>query len=112
MNLHFINSTESWIYFVNDGTTGVFNNRGKPIHDFIETSSISAKEHKNGNHPTQKPVALMKHFVEILSNPGSVVLDPFMGSGSTGVACCGSNRLFLGIELSEEYFINASIRLR
>ncbi len=112
MNLHFINSTESWIYFVNDATTGVFNNGGKPIHDFIETSTITPKEHKQGNHPTQKPVALMKHFIEILSNPGGIILDPFMGSGSTGVACAGSNRMFLGIELSEEYFNNASIRLR
>lgn len=112
MNLHFINSTESWLYFVNDATTGVFNNGGKPIHDFIETSSISAKEHKNGNHPTQKPIALMKHFVDILSNADGVVLDPFMGSGSTGVACAGSNRMFLGIELSEEYYNNALIRLK
>lgn len=111
MNLHFINSTESWIYFVNEATTGVFNNGGKPIHDFIETATISAKEHKQGNHPTQKPVALMKHFIEILSNPDGIILDPFMGSGSTGVACVGSNRMFLGIELSEEYFKNASKRL-
>lgn len=111
MNLHFINSTESWLYFVNDANTGVFNNEGKPIHDFIETATISAKEHKNGNHPTQKPVALMKHFVDILSNPDGVVLDPFMGSGSTGMACKGSNRLFIGIELSGEYYNNASIRL-
>ncbi len=49
----------------------------------------------------------MKHFVDILSEPDGVVLDPFMGSGSTGVACASSNRLFLGIELSEEYFNNA-----
>ena len=112
MNLHFINSTESWLYFVNDATTGVFNNGGKPIHDFIETATISPKEHKNGNHPTQKPVALMKHFVEILSNSDGVILDPFMGSGSTGVACANTNRMFLGIELSEEYFQNATIRLK
>lgn len=112
MNLHFINSTESWLYFVNDATTGVFNNGDKPIHDFIETATISPKEHKQGNHPTQKPVALMKHFVDILSNSDGVVLDPFMGSGSTGVACAGSNRMFLGIELSEEYFNSALIRLK
>ena len=53
----------------------------------------------------------MKHFIEILSNPDGIILDPFMGSGSTGVACVGSNRMFLGIELSEEYFKNASKRL-
>lgn len=112
MNLHFINSTESWLYFVNDATTGVFNNNGKPIHDFIETATISASEHKKGNHPTQKPISVMKHFVDILSNDDGVVLDPFMGSGSTGVACENSHRLFLGIELNEEYFNNTKLRLQ
>lgn len=104
MNLHFINSTESWLYFINEGTTGTFNNNGKPIHDFVETSTISSSERKLGKHPTQKPVALMEHFISLLSNPGDTILDPFMGSGSTGVAAINANRKFIGIELNEEYF--------
>lgn len=104
MNLQFINSTEPWVYLVNDATTGVFNNKGKAIHDFIETSTISPKERKIGKHPTQKPLALMEHFIEILSNPGDVVLDPFLGSGTSGVASVKLNRKFVGIELSQEYF--------
>ena len=111
MNLHFINSTETWIYLVNNGTTGTFNNDGKAIHDFIETSIISTKERKFGKHPTQKPIALLNHFIKILSNENDVVLDPFMGSGSTGVSCKKLNRKFIGIELNSDYFEIAKNRI-
>lgn len=104
MNLQFVNSTETWVYMVNDGTTGTFNNEGKVLHDFVETATISNKERKHGKHPTQKPIGLMKHFIGILCNEGETVLDPFMGSGSTGVACKELNRNFIGIELNESYF--------
>lgn len=111
MNLHFINSTESWLYFINDGTTGTFNNGGKPVHDFVETATISNAERKHGKHPTQKPIALMRHFINLLSNPGDVVLDPFMGSGTTGVAAVNENRRFIGIELNPDYFNLSNSRL-
>lgn len=111
MNLHFLNSTESWLYFINEGTTGTFNNKGKPIHDFVETAIIPASERKLGKHPTQKPIVLMKHFVSLLSNPGDTILDPFMGSGSSGVAALLENRNFIGIELNNEYFQLANKRL-
>lgn len=104
MNLHFVNSTEAWIYFINAGKTGKFNNRGKVIHDFYESSVIGAKEKKHGKHPTQKPVALMGHFIELLSDENDLVLDPFMGSGSTGVAAMTNKRSFYGIELDEGYY--------
>lgn len=104
MNLQFINSTETWIYMVNDGTTGTFNNEGKAIHDFVETTTISNKERKFGKHPTQKPIGLLSHFIEILSNENDTVLDPFMGSGSTGVSCKKLKRKFIGIELNEKYY--------
>ena len=104
MNLHFINSTEAWLYFVNESLTGTFNNSKLAIHDFIETPTIAKKEKRIVNHPTQKPIALIDHFVRILSNPNDVVLDPFMGSGSTGVSSINLNRKFIGIELSSSYF--------
>ena len=103
MNLHFINSTETWLYFIYKAHTGTFNNEGKVLHDFVETSVASAGERRYGKHPTQKPVALMEHFVSILSNEGDHVLDPFMGSGSTGVAAAALHRNFTGIELDKEY---------
>ena len=111
MNLHFINSIEPWLYFINDGHTGTFNNEGKPIHDFIETSTITASEHRLGNHPTQKPKALLSHFIKLLSNESDVVLDPFMGSGSTGVVCEQLNRNFIGFEINSNYYNIACQRI-
>lgn len=113
MNLHFVNSTEAWLYFTYKSKTGTFNNEGKAIHDFVESSVVTLDEKRFGKHPTQKPVSLLKHFVRLLSNPGDVILDPFMGSGSTGVAVkdIGEGRSFIGIELSEEYFQIAQKRI-
>lgn len=104
MNLHFVNSMESWVYFVNGAKTGTFNNDGKVLHDFYESSVTPQSEKRYGRHPTQKPVELMDYFIKTLTNPGDLVLDPFMGSGSTGVSALGLNRKFTGIELNEEYF--------
>lgn len=112
MNLHFINSTECWLYFINEGTTGTFNNEGKVIHDYYETSVTAGKEKKHGSHPTQKPLDLINHFVKLLSNPGDVVLDPFMGSGSTGVSCELLKRNFLGIELEKKYYELTKTRIK
>lgn len=81
----------------------LFNNKGKAVHDFFETSVTPAGEKKFGKHPTQKPVALLETFVELLSNEGEVVFDPFMGSGSTGVAALKHNRKFIGVDLNNEY---------
>jgi site-specific DNA-methyltransferase (adenine-specific) len=61
-------------------------------------------EKKHGKHPNQKPLRLMTELVGILTNEGDIVLDPFMGSCSTGVACVNSSRNFIGIELNEGYF--------
>ena len=111
MNLHFINSTEGWVYFINEGTTGTFNNKGKVIHDFIETSLTPKTEKGFGGHPTQKPLSILTKFVDILSNPNDVVLDPFMGSGSTGVAAEILDRKFIGIELEKKYYEIAKQRI-
>ena len=111
MNLHFINSTESWIYFTNGSKTGTFNNKGEALHDFYETAVTPKNERAHGKHPTQKPLQLMSHFVKVLSNPGDTVLDPFMGSGSTGVAAVINGRKFIGIELDPVYFQIAQSRI-
>ena len=62
-------------------------------------------------HPTQKPIDLMKYLIEVSSNENDIVLDPFMGSGSTGVACVNTNRNFIGIELDKTYFDIAKQRI-
>ena len=68
---------------------------------------------KTNSHPTIKPVALMRYLVRLTKTPtGGVVLDPFMGSGTTGVACLKEDREFIGIEKDEDYFKIASERLK
>ena len=62
-------------------------------------------------HPTQKPLALMKALIRDFTQSGEVVLDPFMGSGTTGVACLEQQRRFIGIERDPHYFATACARL-
>lgn len=63
-------------------------------------------------HPTQKPLPLLQELVGLFSSPGDTVLDPFMGSGTTGVACAKLGRKFIGIELEEKYFDIACERIQ
>lgn len=63
-------------------------------------------------HPAKKPVELIKRFVRISSVSGDVVLDPFMGSGTTGVACRELGREFIGIEKEPKYFDMASVAIK
>ena len=63
-------------------------------------------------HPTVKPVALMAHFIRLHTMPGDAVLDPFMGSGTTGVACVNMDREFIGVELDPQFYEMAEKRLK
>ena len=62
-------------------------------------------------HPTQKPLELMKWCIENYTNPGDTILDPFMGSGTTGVACVQTGRKFIGIEIDPVYYEIAKKRI-
>jgi len=62
-------------------------------------------------HPTQKPIRLMSRFVLWHTQPGDLVLDPFMGSGATGIAAVLAGRSFLGVELDEHWFAVAEKRI-
>jgi DNA modification methylase len=66
---------------------------------------------ERGQHPTQKPVALMEYLIKTYTTEGEIVLDFTMGSGSTGVAARNLNRRFVGIERDPEYFKIASDRI-
>ncbi|AEJ31448.1 DNA methylase [Leuconostoc sp. C2] len=78
----------------------------------IRVPITSKAEKMLGSHPTQKPIKLMEELLLQHSNENDIVLDPFMGSGSTGVACQNLNREFMGIELDETYFKIAENRIR
>jgi len=68
--------------------------------------------HEDFGHPTTKPIPLMKKIITRLSNPGDTILDPFMGSGTTGVACVQTGRNFIGIEIDEKYYKIAEKRIK
>jgi len=67
---------------------------------------------KQNFHPTCKPVKLFCYLSELFCQPNGVVLDCFMGSGTTGVACAKMNKRFIGIELNKEYFEIAEKRIK
>jgi len=66
---------------------------------------------RDDEHPTVKPVELAAHFIRLHTLPGEIVLDPFMGSGTTGVAAIQEGRRFVGYELDEKFFDMAQARL-
>lgn len=72
------------------------------LRSTFETSTVSGNERTN--HPTQKSLELMRKIIEIHTNVGDTILDPFMGSGTTGVAALMEQRKFIGIEVNPEYF--------
>ena len=76
-----------------------------------KSNVLEYKRDNEGYHPTQKPVALIEDLIRTYSNPGDVVLDFCMGSGTTAVACLRSGRNFIGFELSPEYHAAAQQRI-
>ena len=76
----------------------------------IPNKKMKDKDGKN-IHDTEKPIELMEVLVNNSSQENELVLDPFMGVGSTGLACIKNNRNFIGIEIDENYFNIAKSRL-
>ena len=77
---------------------------GESIYDPPLPNSMLEIKSTRGKHSTEKPVALIEWLLKYYSKEGDVVLDPTMGSGSTGIACKNMNRNFIGIEMNEEYY--------
>lgn len=77
----------------------------KEMHNFLESPICMAPERlKEPKHPAQKPISILKKMINIATNEDDIVLDPFMGVGSTGVAALELNRKFIGFELDDSYF--------
>lgn len=108
---YFTHSTETIIWAAkNDKAKHLFNyaemrseNLGKQMKSVWKIATPSTAEKKYGKHPTQKPVALIDRCIRASTNKGDLVLDPFSGSVSTGVASVLLDRKFVGIEQSAEY---------
>lgn len=71
---------------------------------YYYSGRVSTKERNGNPHPTPKPESLMSYLVKLFCPPSGVVLDPFSGSGTTGVASIKENKRYIGIEINNEYF--------
>ncbi len=107
----FLNSCELIVCAWNKGHLWNFT-RQRDMHNFIESPICMGKERwRNPVHPTQKPVKVLKHLIRLAARPGALVLDPFMGVGSTGVAAIELACRFIGFEIDPAYFKAAEQRL-
>jgi len=100
----------------NDGSVKAMTGSGKKtIADYGQRHNVwrqpAQKSRKDTRHPAQFPGRLVRDHIISWSNEGDTVLDPFMGSGTTGVACVNLDRNFIGIELDPEYFNIAKERI-
>lgn len=85
--------------------------QGKQMRSVWGISTPPPYEKAHGKHPTQKPLALVERIVLASTNPNDVVLDPFLGSGTTGIAALKHGRRFVGIEREQAYFDLAEKRI-
>lgn len=74
------------------------------------SGAIRGPERGQHWHPTQKPIEVMRQIIESVTRPGDVVLDPYMGSGTTGLAASASGRRFIGIEIEKRWYTSAASR--
>ena len=86
-------------------------NDGYDIKSKYYVSPINKKDKELWGHPTIKPLELVERHIKHSTNEGDTVLDCFMGSGTTGVACRNLNRKFIGIEIEDNYFEIAKKRI-
>ena len=116
---YFTHSTETVIWAAkNKKSKHIFNyelmkefSNGKQMRNLWEILPPRRKEKTHGKHPTQKPLELLERIILASTNNGDTILDPFNGSGSTGIAAIRSRREYVGIEISEEYLTITKNRL-
>jgi DNA modification methylase len=101
-------SIEYILWYVRD-TPFTFNKVSRPHYLDIFTDKVAV--YKKTDHPAEKPLHLIEALVKTHSNQGDIVLDPFLGSGTTAVACVKSNRRYIGMELLPKYYEMALMRL-
>lgn len=112
INRRYVQDMEFAVWAVKKNAKWVFNKpENVPYLRGIFSSSVVSGKEKLG-HPTQKSIKLMDSIIKIHTNPGDVILDPFMGSGTTGEAALCNDREFIGIEYDDEYYSMAEKRLK
>lgn len=111
-NRRYVQDMEFAIWGVKKGAKWIFN---KPpsipyLRSLFESSTVSG--HEKVGHPTQKSEKILSDIIEIHTNENDIILDPFMGSGTTGISAIKKRRKFLGVEISSEYFNLAKNRMK
>lgn len=106
----YITDFECAVWLTNKKAKWVFNRQDENYQRPLFKGALTSKNEKVG-HTTQKPEYLMEDILRIHTNENQLILDPFMGSGTTGVACKNLNRNFIGIELDDNYFEIAKERI-
>jgi DNA modification methylase len=96
---------------VPDGVNPDYGDSGSAARFFYCAKTSKRERGEGNNHPTVKPIALMRYLCRLVTPPGGTVLDPFMGSGSTGIAARAESFNFVGIELDPDYFAIAQQRI-
>lgn len=108
-----VTATPNRWYMKNCEFTGFFyKGAARQINDCASMSCIRYPHRDESAHPTEKPVGLMEYYILNSTQPGDVVIDPFMGSGSTGVAAVRTGRRFIGIESDAQWYATAQERIR
>ena len=88
-----------------------FNADWKYPSNILPFPAVVSNSREKVNHPTQKPVSLLMYLIKTYTQEDALILDTFMGSGTTGVACINTGRKFIGIELDDNYFSIAKTRI-
>lgn len=100
-------------YMKNAEFTGFFyKGEAFAINDCSSWSCVRCPQKDETEHPTEKPVILMDMYIRNSTQPGDIVMDPFMGSGTTAIAAIRAGRRFVGIELDQAWFDVAARRIR
>lgn len=111
INRRYVQDMEFAIWAVKKNANWIFNKpEGKPYLRSLYSASVVNGKEKLG-HPTQKSLSIMKDIISVHTNQNEIILDPFMGSGTTGEAALLLGRKFIGIEKEENYFLMSKNRL-
>lgn len=105
-NNHHLSDLE---YIVMIREKGSYFSKHKTLDDYRKFYQTNCKK---GIHPAEKPVELLERYIRVSSKENDIVFDPFIGSGSTAVACINTNRNYIGFELDKQYYEIACERIK
>lgn len=112
MGWHYRRSYETVLVGEKNGAACRWYDTTNKVENIIRPNKFGKIIPSADQHPTEKPVGLAKHFIQLHTKPGDLVIDPFMGSGTTGVAALQLGRRFIGCEIDPGYFAIAEKRIK